>query len=73
MGISSAQDRVWAQSPALRRTGAVGRLIMVLQAFFDESFRRRVHSRGHIATAESWAVLFERREQLLPVFRHTQQ
>jgi len=68
-GISSAQDRVWAQVTGLAPNRAVGRLIMVLQAFFDESFSdEEFILGGHIATAESWAVLSKEWEQLLPVF-----
>lgn len=43
--------------------------MMVLQAFVDESFSdEEFVLGGHIATAESWAVLSKEWEQLLPAF-----
>ena len=68
-GVSHAQDRVWAQVTGLAPQKAVRRLILVLQAFVDESFSKdEFVLGGHIATAEQWAVFTKEWEELLPNF-----
>jgi hypothetical protein len=70
-GISSAQDRVWAQVTGLRLCDAERRLLMALnfQAFIDDSITPggEFVLAGHIATAEKWALFAKDWEDLLPL------
>jgi hypothetical protein len=67
-GISPAQDRIWAQVSGLRPTCADRRVLMVLQAFIDDSADKTgtFVLAGHIATAEVWATFAKEWEELLP-------
>jgi hypothetical protein len=67
-GISPAQDRIWAHVTGLRPSDADRRLLMVLQAFIDDSTDEggTFVLAGHIATAEVWAQFVKEWEELLP-------
>jgi hypothetical protein len=70
-GLSPAQDRVWAQVTGMPPSRAVRQILVVLnfQAFVDESYSGdEFVLGGHIATAESWAILAKEWEELLPRF-----
>jgi hypothetical protein len=68
-GVSPAADRVWAQVTGVAPSQAVRRILMVLQAFIDDSYSPdgTFVLGGHIATAEAWAKFSEEWEQLLPL------
>ena len=55
-GRSQPQDRVWAQVVGLPPSRAHKRLLMVFQAFIDDSYKPEgVYAlAGHIASAEVW-------------------
>lgn len=66
-GESPAADRVWAQVAGLRPQLADGRLLMVLQAYIDDSQKDGWFVlAGHIATTEAWAAFSRDWENLLP-------
>lgn len=67
-GVSLAQDRIWAQVTGLRPREAVSRLLMVLQAFIDESYTAygTFVMGGYIASAEAWSKFAKEWEELLP-------
>lgn len=69
-GASPAADRVWAQISGLSPVRIAGRrLLMVFQAFIDDSYGGDVYVlAGHIAPAEEWAKLSAEWEKLLPNF-----
>jgi len=70
-GVSAAQDRVWAHVTGLAPRMAVGRLLMVTQAFMDESMGDDSGVfvlGGHIASAETWVRFTQEWEELLPRF-----
>jgi hypothetical protein len=55
-GLSSEQDRVWAQVAGMHPDHAGERLLMVWQAFIDESEKDGLFVlAGYIASAEKWA------------------
>lgn len=55
-GVSTTQDRVWAQVSGLPPSKAGKRLFVVFQAAIDESFEEKgvFVLGGCIATAEAW-------------------
>jgi Protein of unknown function (DUF3800) len=67
-GLSSAQDRVWAQVSGLAPSVADKRLLMVLQAFIDDSATTGgvFVLAGHIASAEVWAQFAKEWDHMLP-------
>jgi Protein of unknown function (DUF3800) len=67
-GVSHAQDRVWAQVTGLAPSVADKRLLMVFQAFIDDSATENgvFVLAGHIASAELWARFSKSWEELLP-------
>jgi len=68
-GVSLAADRVWSQVSGVRPSLAGRRLIMVMQAFIDESFDDDWFVLGgFVSTAERWAEFAKEWEQLLPRF-----
>lgn len=69
-GISRAQDRVWAQVNGLAWSDADSRLLMVLQAYVDDSRKDGLLVlAGFIASAEQWARFTIEWEELLPLAR----
>jgi hypothetical protein len=68
-GVSSAQDRVWAQVSGLSPHAAGRRLFVVLQAFVDDSYTQNgtFVLAGYIASAEAWVNFSKDWEQLLPL------
>ena len=54
----------------LSSSKAVGRILMVMQAFIDESYDRNgvCVLAGYLASAETWAHFSKERDELLPVF-----
>ncbi len=65
-GLSTAQDRVWAQVTGLAPGKAIGRILVML---IDESFSQKEFVvGGHIASAANWANLAKEWEELLPKF-----
>ena len=74
-GIFRAADRVWAQVAGIGFR-ADKRVLMVLQAFIDESYTQYGKNdsfvlAGCIATAESWAEFAPEWEALLPKYGQT--
>lgn len=66
-GVSAAEDRVWAQVSGLSPSRAGRRLLMVWQAFIDESIDEGlIVLAGYMARAEDWAKFSGEWEQLLP-------
>lgn len=66
--MSIAQDRVWAQVSGLRSFEAGRRLLMVFQAYIDESIDdETIVLAGYIASAEDWALFAREWEKLLPM------
>lgn len=64
--VSPRNDRVWTQVSGLAPNKASARLLLVLQAFIDESFDDRVFVLGgYIASAETWAEFSEEWESIL--------
>jgi hypothetical protein len=66
-GISAGADRVWCQVNGLAPAKAAKRLLMVWQAFMDESVDEGLFVlAGYVAPAENWARLAGEWEQMLP-------
>ena len=67
-GLSPAQDRVWAQVSGLPPSRAHMRLLMVFQAFIDDSGTPGgvFVLAGHVASAEVWAKFSKDWEEMLP-------
>lgn len=67
-GKSPAADRVWAQVSGLSPSNAGKRLLMVWQAYVDDSLGTdgTFVLAGHVATAENWASFSAEWEALLP-------
>ena len=67
-GRSRPQDRVWAQVVGLPPSRAHKRLLMVFQAFIDDSYKPEgvYVLAGHIASAEVWGRFSQEWEELLP-------
>lgn len=67
-GESRAADQVWKQVNGLRPSIAGARLLMILQAFIDESQGDDIFVlAGYLATAEQWADFSREWEHLLPM------
>lgn len=68
-GASIGQDRVWAQVVGLPEDSAGKRLLMVWQAYVDESIDKDlIVLAGYIASAESWVRFSSAWEGLLKPF-----
>jgi Protein of unknown function (DUF3800) len=68
-GVSAAQDRIWALVCGLRPSEAGRRLLLMLQAYIDESKSPKTGTfvlAGYIASAEKWAAFSRCWEKLLP-------
>lgn len=67
-GVSPASDRVWAQVSGVAPSRSWKRLLVVLQAYIDDSRGDdgTFVLAGYIATAESWAKFAGEWEELLP-------
>jgi hypothetical protein len=66
--VSKAADRVWSQVSGLGPRKAANRLLMVWQAYLDESFDDGLFVlSGYLATAESWAAFSREWEEMLPL------
>jgi hypothetical protein len=68
-GVSPASDRVWTQVTGMAPSRAVRRLLMVLQAFVDESSTdgSTYVLAGYVASAAVWAQFAKDWEELLPL------
>ena len=68
-GESPAADRVWAQVSGMAPRLANYCLLMVLQAFIDDSYKSDgvYVLAGFVATAEAWANFARDWEELLPL------
>ena len=68
-GNSLAQDRVWAQVTGLSPRKAVTRVLMVLQAFIDDSYNENgvFVLAGFVASAEVWSKFAFDWEEILPM------
>ena len=66
-GVSRAQDRVWEQVTGLAPKRAVRRLLMVLQAFIDDSAAPNgtFVLGGYVASAEAWTNFTKEWEEIL--------
>jgi hypothetical protein len=71
-GASSAADQVWAQVAGLAPGRADNRLLLMLQAYIDESYNDEKRGAfvlaGCIATAEAWAAFSSEWARLVPKF-----
>ena len=67
-GLSAAQDRVWAQVCGLAPSATGARLLMVVQAYIDDSQSTNgtFVLAGYIASAERWAAFAKEWESALP-------
>jgi hypothetical protein len=66
--LSRAQDRVWAQVSGLPASISDRRLLMVFQAYIDDSYTSGgvFVLAGYIATTEVWAKFSKEWEEMLP-------
>lgn len=66
-GKSAGADRVWSHVTGLSPSKSGNRLLMVWQAFMDESFDDEFFVlAGYVSTAEHWAKFAKEWEELLP-------
>lgn len=68
-GVSPGQDRIWALVCGLRPSEAGRRLLLMLQAYIDESNSPKTGTfvlAGYIASVENWSAFSRCWEQLLP-------
>jgi hypothetical protein len=65
--VNPEADRVWAQVTGMRLSESVRRVLVVVQAFMDESEDDEFFViAGYVATAETWAAFSQDWEKTLP-------
>ena len=67
-GVSPASDRVWAQVSGISPSKAGSQLLVILQAFIDDSLGDdgTFILAGYVASAESWPKFSKAWEEILP-------